>query len=131
MLDELCDFVENIWDDINPVTVEEAFSQQNLEARRTYFDSIGVINLFKSLDPKLLDRQEVVKTRQRWDENNEQYQVEYKDLYELYKIDGKKLFPEEANKTGEDRPIPVYAVRCWCTTTNREYWIYSFRSRYK
>jgi len=86
-----------------------------------YFDAIGIEKLFKQLDPKLLDKQVVKKKRQRWDENFKEYTYEFEDVYELYQIEGTKLF--EKDRWG-NTPEPVFAVRCWCTTTNREYWLY-------
>lgn len=115
------DFVHEMWDDIIPVTVQEALANKNVEVRRTYFDCIGVQTLFKELEPTLRDKQVINKKRMRWDGNNDPYQYEFEDVYELYEIDGKKLF--ETDRWGRV-PTPVFAVRCWCTTTNREYWIY-------
>ena len=115
------DFVKEMWEQITPVTVEEALSQTNAEDRRSYFDAIGVEKLFKQLDPKLRDKQVIRKKRTRWDDKNDSYEYEFKDVYELYEIEGKKMF--EVNQWGRE-PEPVYAVRCWCTTTNREYWLY-------
>jgi hypothetical protein len=115
------DFVHEMWDDIKPITVQDALGITNSEIRRTYFDCIGIEKLFKELDPILRDRQVVKKKRTRWDDNNDQYEYEFEDVYELYEIEGKKLF--ETDRWG-NTPDPVYAVRCWCTTTNREYWIY-------
>jgi hypothetical protein len=120
-LEDFGNFVEEYWDSIEPVTVEEALKQENTETRRTYFDCIGVQKLFKSLNPKLLDKQVITKKRANWDdENKESFRI-FEDVYELYEIDGKKLF--EKDRWGRDAN-PVFAVRCWCTTTNREYWLY-------
>ena len=120
-LEDFGKFVEETWDSIQPVTVEEALKIQNTETRRTYFDCIGVVQLFKSLDPKLLDRQVITKKRANWDDDNKESFRTFEDVYELYEIKGTKLF--EKDRWGRD-PNPVYAVRCWCTTTNREYWLY-------
>jgi hypothetical protein len=114
-------FVQDCWDSIEPVTVEEALQIANTEERRVYFDAIGIEKLFKSLDPKLLDNQVLKKSRTRWDSDNKEYIHEFEDVYELYEIEGSKLF--DADRWGNP-PNPVYAVRCWCTTTNREYWLY-------
>jgi hypothetical protein len=114
-------FIEEYWDSIFPATVEEALRQENTETRRTYFDCIGVQKLFKSLDPKLLDRQVITKKRANWDDENKEVFRTFEDVYELYEIKGTKLF--EKDRWGRE-PNPVYAVRCWCTTTNREYWLY-------
>ena len=115
------DFVESMWEDIIPVTVEEGLSQANAEDRRNYFDAIGVEKLFKQLNPELKDRQVIKKKRTRWDSNNDSFEYEFEDVYELYEIPADKLFDKDRYGRMNN---PVYAVRCWCTTTNREYWLY-------
>jgi hypothetical protein len=111
-------FVQECWDDIQPYTTTDAFNVQNVEVRRVYFDAIGTEKLFKSLDPKLLDKQTITKKRTKWDDNNDPTEYVFEDVYELYQIEGSKLFGDSG------RGGSVYAVRCWCTTTNREYWLY-------
>jgi len=120
-LHEFGDFVREMWDSIEPVNVKEALSQTNTETRRLYFDCIGVRKLFAELEPELMDRQVIKKKRTRWDDNNDPYEYEFEDVYELYRIKGTKMF--DKNRWGQE-PNDVYAVRCWCTTTNREYWLY-------
>jgi hypothetical protein len=120
-LQEFGEFVRSVWEEIQPVTVQDALAQENAEIRRTYFDCIGVKKLFNDLEPELLDRQVINKVRIGWNDDNDPVRKEFEDVYELYKIDGKKMFKE--NRWG-NAPDPVYAVRCWCTTTNREYWLY-------
>jgi len=115
-------FVQECWDSIEPVTVEEALMLENTEERRTYFDAIGIQKLFKSLDPKLLDKQVIKKSRQRWNDEFTEYTYEFEDVYELYEIEATKLF--KTDRWGNEPSGHVYAVRCWCTTTNREYWLY-------
>lgn len=122
-LHDFRDFVKEMWEDIIPVTVEEAFKQTNAETRRTYFDAIGVEKLFTSLDPALRDKQVIKKRRARWDDKDLEYNYEFEDVYELYEIPGEKLFGT-LNASGRNNTDPVFAVRCWCTTTNREYWLY-------
>jgi hypothetical protein len=114
-------FVEECWDRIKPMTVEEALAVANTEERRVYFDAIGIEKLFKSLDPVLLDKQVIDKKRTRWDDDHKEYTHTFEDVYELYQIEGTKLF--ELDRWGNPAPT-IYAVRCWCTTTNREYWLY-------
>lgn len=114
-------FLQECWDKVEPVTVDEALKVANTEERRVYFDAIGIEKLFKGLDPKLLDKQTIKKSRTRWDEEYKEYTHEFEDVYELYEIEGKKMFDKD--RWGNE-PQPIYAVRCWCTTTNREYWLY-------
>ena len=120
-LEDFGKFVQESWDSIKPVTVKEALAIPNTEIRRTYFDCIGVRKLFTELNPKLKDKKVITKKRANWNEENKESFRIFEDVYELYEIEGKKLFDKD--RWGHD-PNPVYAVRCWCTTTNREYWIY-------
>jgi hypothetical protein len=120
-LNDFSQFVEDSWDNIEPFKVEDALKIENAEERRTYFDCIGVEKLFKQLSPKLRDRQEITKKRANWDEDNKENFRTFKDVYELYEIEGTKLYDKD--KWGRT-PNPVFAVRCWCTTTDREYWLY-------
>lgn len=114
-------FVQECWDGIEPVTVEESLQVANTEERRTYFDAIGIEKLFKGLKPKLLNRQVLKKSRTRWDDELNEYTHEFEDIYELYELEGTKIYGKD--RWGND-PQPIFAVRCWCTTTNREYWLY-------
>lgn len=118
-LKELEKCVEEHWNTIQPITVQEALQETNIEKRRVMFDCIGVANLFKSLDPLLLDKQVISKVLKRWNNKNEVYEYTFNDTYELYRLDGNQLFRNERSLAN-----PIYAVRCWCTSTNREYWIY-------
>jgi hypothetical protein len=120
-LQDFGNFIEEMWTSIKPTTVQEALAKENAEERRVYFDCIGVQRLFQELEPTLRDRQVIKKKRTKWDDNNDPYQYEFEDVYELYEIDGKKLYDKD--RWGND-PQPIFAVRCWCTTTNREYWLY-------
>jgi hypothetical protein len=120
-LNDFEEFVSSMWPLIEPVTVQDALIQDNTEDRRVYFDAIGIEKLFKSLNPKLLDKQTIKKSRMRWDDKLNEYIHEFEDVYELYEIEGTKLFNKD--RWGND-PQPIFAVRCWCTTTNREYWLY-------
>jgi hypothetical protein len=130
-LQDFYEFIAEVWDTIIPFTVAEAFGEKNQEKRRIYFRAIGVKKLFTELAPELLDSQVLNLKNQRWDEKNQPYLDEIEDVYELYKIEGKKLFPEQFaeganswNREWMEKRSAVYAVRCWCTSTKREYWIY-------
>jgi hypothetical protein len=124
LLLDFSNFVKEVWDDIIPITIEEAFKEQNAELRRIYFDCIGVEKIFNSVNPTLLDRQVINKTRTRWDSDNKSYEYKFEDVYELYSIDAVKLFDGSDLSRFSSSDVFITAVRCWCTTTNREYWIY-------
>jgi hypothetical protein len=121
LLEDFGSFMEEIWDTIPEVGMHEAFGQSNLEKRRLYFNCIGIEKLFKNLDPTLLDTQTVTKKRTRWDDDNNSEEYVFEDTYELYKIDQLELGIK--TRWGADADH-IYAVKCKCTTTAREYWLY-------
>jgi len=125
-LKDFGEFIQEMWDEITPISTKEAFEQKNAEMRRLYFDCIGVVELFKAANPKLLDKQVIKKKRMRWDEKNDPYEYEFEDLYELYSIDPNELYKDtDDQNVSRWRARSMYiAVRCWCTSTQREYWIY-------
>ena len=110
------------WDSIPDVSVQQAFEEKNIEVRRLFFKAIGVSELFKELEPKLIDKQILKKEGVTW-VDIEEVPVTMRDEYELYEIQGSKLFPEEKSEWRAGNAT-IYAVRCWCSTTRREYWIY-------
>jgi hypothetical protein len=123
------EFVMEVWEDISPITPKESFEQGNAERRRVYFDCIGVQKLFEAAKPTLLDAQTIEKKRFRWDDKNDMYEYTFKDVYELYSVDPAMLYAgtdATSNSWGVASMSrnKYFAVRCWCTTTNREYWLY-------
>ena len=122
-LAEFGDYASTVWNKIEPVTVNEAFEQVNTEERRLYFDAIGISKIFESLNPELINEVSLALNNQRWDKDGKPYLQTGIDKYSLYKINGQRLFGDVAN-TWQVSRSSVYAVRCACTTTNREYWLY-------
>jgi len=124
---ELAVTLFDMWDSITPISVSEALQESNIEKRRVYFNCIGVSKLFKDLEPELLDKQTIEKERKRWDADDQPYTHKFSDVYELYRIPAQKLYGGGQDRWGRTRledSNDAYAVRCWCTTTNREYWLY-------
>lgn len=118
------DHCASVWKDIKVATAQDGFAQENLEVRRLYFKAIGIEKMFQELDPELVNEETIVFNNAVWNESDNSMDVKIiHDKYELYKIKGDKLFPEEKSDWRRAN-ADIYAVRCWCTTTGREYWIY-------
>jgi len=115
--------IKQEWDSIPHLTVQKAFEEKNIEVRRLYFRAIGVAEMFQELEPTLIDKQVLEKEGITWDAENNPVATKMRDEYELYEIQGAKLFPEEKT-SWRTANATVFAVRCWCSTTGREYWIY-------
>lgn len=122
------DHCASVWKDVKVATAKDAFAQENLEMRRLFFKAIGIEKMFQELDPELVNEETIVFNNAVWNEEDNSMDVKIiHDKYELYKIKGDKLFPEEKSEWRRAN-ADIYAVRCWCTTTGREYWIYVPRS---
>jgi hypothetical protein len=125
--DSMKDFGEHcatVWDNINTATAQDAFGKENLEVRRLYFKAIGIEKMFQELEPTLVAEETIIFNNVVLnDADNTQHVKVIQDKYELYSIKGDKLFPEEKSDWRRSN-ADIYAVRCWCTTTAREYWIY-------
>jgi hypothetical protein len=123
-MQEFGDFCASLWNDIKPATAQDAFAKENLELRRLYFKAIGIEKMFQELEPTLVHEETIVFNNAVWNESDTSIDVKIiHDKYELYLIKGDKLFPEEKSDWRRAN-ADIYAVRCWCTTTGREYWIY-------
>ena len=124
-MDDFGGFVQECWDSIKEATALRALAEKNAEKRRIYFDCIGVRKVFDSLSHTLLDRQVITKNRAKWDDDNKESMYTFDDVYELYTIKAENMFPTSSSWTGSNSDRgDVYMVRCWCTTTNREYFLY-------
>jgi hypothetical protein len=125
--DSMKDFGQHcaaVWNEIKTATAQDAFAQENLETRRLYFKAIGIEKMFQELDPVLVTEETVEFTNGVYNEKENSMDTQViLDKYELYLIKGDKLFPEESSEWRRAN-ADIYAVRCWCTTTGREYWIY-------
>lgn len=129
-MNEFAEFVIDMWDSIKVIDVSEAFQVPNAEKRRVYFDCIGVSKLMAKVNPELLDRQVINKRRAAWDDDNKHIVKEFEDVYELYKVPKEVLFAGVEDKYFRANS-DAYVVRCWCTTTNREYWLYVAAPSYR
>lgn len=118
-------FIEESWESIQPLTPEEAFREPNQEKRRALFSCIGPSRLFATLSPTLVNRQVLHLQNKTWDKNGRKKVTEIEDIYELYEIEEKELFKgvKEEWWYKNNRTV-LKVVRCWCTTTGREYWIF-------
>lgn len=134
-LNQILGYVSDNWDDAEEVTFEDCFKEKNIEIRRLLFRGIGMEVMMEKLEPELLSRETLTHPNIKWDENNKELKEasDNTEVYELYKIDGTKFkSKEELDKLNKDswdykrinNYESVYAVRCWCCSTGREYWIY-------
>ena len=112
---KLHDYFLANYDNVKPYSYREAFQIEDRVYRALVFSSINISEMIASMKNKRLavDGREV--TRKTWDSSgNPGPDKQFSSIFETYEVSGEDLGLEE----------PVYAVKCWCTSTNEEHWIW-------
>jgi len=106
--------VEN-FDDAKPFSIEEAFKINEREFQALVFSSINIPDMVKELGAVKYKVDGIETTHKRYDENGEYlYDETYQNIYEVYKVNGTKIGIND----------DLYMVKCWCTTTNKEHYLW-------
>lgn len=116
----VCPFpqIEDIWNDVQPLSFKEIAKLENLEQRRVGIVCLGLEKLIKEVNPKLLDKQTIKKTTTWINKKGELENKTFDDTYELYEVKG-SYFSEGLEKY--QRMEDSYFVKCKDTSTDREY----------
>ncbi|GIV43919.1 MAG: hypothetical protein KatS3mg035_1042 [Bacteroidia bacterium] len=120
---DTCPFaeLEEIWDDIVPLTFKEIAELENLEQRRVGILCLGLERLVKEVQPTLLNKKTVNKKTTWINEKGVLEKKTFKDTYELYEVSGSYFSKGlESWRKVED----AHFVKCKDTSTNREYLIW-------
>lgn len=113
--------LNDIWDDIQPLTFQEIASLENLEERRVAIICMGLDRLVKDIKPKLLDKQSITKVTNFIDKNGNLVKENYIDTYELYEVKGESFGKSERSW---QRMENCHFVKFKDTSTDREYMIW-------
>jgi hypothetical protein len=77
------------------------------------FGSINVPDMIRQLGSERVNVEGKEVTHRDYNEDGSYTMRTYSIIYELHKVSGEKLNIED-----------VYAVKCWCTTTDKEHWLW-------
>jgi len=117
---EKCPFpkMEDIWDDIKPMTFREIAEMENLENRRVGILCLGIERVIAEVDPTLVNSSTIEKTTTYINRKGELVTKKCSDTYELFKVDGNK-FGETKDRWSKMEDC--YFVKFKDTSTDREY----------
>lgn len=120
---ETCPFpeLEDIWNDIVPLTFKEIAKLENLEQRRVGIVCLGLERLISEVNPTLLNKKTVDKKTTWINKKGVVETKNFKDTYELYEVSG-KYFSEGLDSWREMNDS--HFVKCKDTSTDREYLIW-------
>ena len=107
--------LEDIWNEIQPLTFKEIAQFENLEQRRVGIVCLGLERLVSEVKPTLLNSKTISKTTTWINEEGELVTKKFKDTYELYEVSGEYFSRRMDN---------CYYVKCKDTSTDREYFIW-------
>jgi len=111
----LVEYFDSSFEEIEAFSFKEALLIKNDDLRGAVFDNIDVgVAIQEMGGTRINTAGKAVKYRQYNFEGEYIGDKEYDNVYELYEVDGKKL----------DVPDKMYAVKCWCTSTNKEHWLW-------
>jgi hypothetical protein len=108
--------LEDIWDDIKPLTFKEiARNVTNIEARRVAIACLGTERLVEEVKPKHIKSETIAKKTMWITQSGELVERYFDDTYSLYRVSADDLFGKNS------RQGDCYYVSCKDTSTDREY----------
>jgi len=113
--------LEDIWNDIVPLTFKDIAKLPNLEQRRVGVLCLGLERLASEVQPKLLSKKTLKKSTNWVDENGKLVTTKFNDTYELYEVSG-EYFNEGLQ--GWNKMANAYFVKLKDTSTDRNYFIW-------
>lgn len=115
--------IGDIWDSIKPLTFKEIATKiVNVEQRRIAILYLGLEKMTEEVKPTLIGMNSIKKESIWINAKGEMENVPYDDVYELFEVDGKRLFDgADVPKWRQDRITNVYFVRCKDASTDRMY----------
>lgn len=113
--------LNEIWDEIQPMTFKEIALFDNIEKRRVGIVCLGLERLVKEVEPELVGSETLKKETTYINREGEVVTEKFDDTYQLYRVDGAKFGTNARGRKSED----CFFVKFKDTSTDREYmcWI--------
>ncbi|WP_016990230.1 hypothetical protein [Flavobacterium sp. ACAM 123] len=110
-------YLSNNYDSVEAFSFKEALQIESLGFKRMVFDSINITEMIQNLGATRLQVTGKEVTRKQYDHFGKSLpEINYHAIYETYTIDGRLLELK--------LDINLFAVKCWCTSTNKEHWLW-------
>lgn len=112
---KMCDEFMEKYDDVIPYSYEEAFKLGNQQFQSLVFGSIDISEMIENLGHERIATEGKQVKHKKFAPNGELLGMEeYDNIYEVHRVNGEKLGLEDY----------LYALKCWCTSTNDEHWLW-------
>lgn len=112
--------LEDMWNDIIPMSFKEIAQLNNLEERRVGMLCLGLDRMVSEVNPILINSETIEKKTQYIDKNGKLVKENFSDTYELYEVKGEVFGKTQWGRDMED----CYFVKFKDTSTDRNYMIW-------
>lgn len=112
---QFLDFMVDNYNSAKKFSFKEAFKISDKEFQGLVFSSINISEMIKGLGAKRIKTDGIEANHKQYDEHGNFIGMKsYHNIYEVHEVSGKKLGIREN----------LYVVKCWCTSTNKEHWLW-------
>lgn len=125
------DQVKEKWNEINALSIDELFQISSHEVKKKLFEEYHVERLINELNPIRIKSDGIQRKYKRKNLNGQIEIIEKYNIYETFEVLlSKDSIPDHI--TGFQRKLfemsssidKAYLVKCWCTTTEKEHWLW-------
>ena len=103
------------WNNNSALTIKEVFEIENLEVRRLCFQYLLPGDIMKALKAKRIATKGIMLDYFTF-VNGKKEPYQKHNIYEVYEADSSKL--------DKDLSGSIHAVKCWCSSTEKEHWLW-------
>jgi hypothetical protein len=119
--------IEKKWHATPAFTFKDLFELTDRNLRRFSFLYIGVSEMMKALDAQRIATKGIELNYFKYDSNGNKIPFKKHNIFEIYEASANKLQDLQNWRTRDEK---IYAVKCWCTSTNHEHWLW-IEAQYK
>lgn len=119
--DEIITSIKRKWKKVIPLTYEDIFQLHDFSMKRFAFNYVGVDTFMQKLKAKRIATEGIEVNHIQYDELGNKKMVQKHNVFEIYEADFNKV---QHFRSWRGEKQLRYAVKCWCTSTNQEHWIW-------
>lgn len=118
-INEVLQAIEKKWDTSPKFTFEDIFKLTDRDLRRYCFLYIGVSEMMGALGAKRIASEGIELNYFKYDTLGNKSKFTKHNIFEVYEAQADKIQGSRGWRSDK-----VYAVKCWCTSTNHEHWLW-------
>ena len=107
---------ESLWDMSEAFSYKDAFNIEDNNFRAKVFSIINVVEMVENLGSTRIGVEGIELQNKVFNPKTQEFEmIPLTQVYELHRVDGTKLGLESTD---------LFAIRCWCTSTDQEHWLW-------